>query len=129
VSVFGAAKLARRFRKGFPQSLDEAPVLLPMRNTALRRSLDHWFDSQKIQPQVVGEFADSALLKVFGTAGVGLFVAPSPIEQEICRQYRVRPIGQLPVVQERYYAISAERKLKHPAVIAISDTAREHLFR
>ena len=128
VSVFGAAKLARRFRGGFPQSLDEAPILLPMRNTALRRSLDHWFDSQNIQPRVVGEFDDSALLKVFGTAGVGLFAAPSPIEQEICRQYRVHPIGELPDVQERYYAISVERKLKHPAVIAISDAARKELF-
>jgi LysR family transcriptional activator of nhaA len=90
--------------------------------------LEHWFDSQNIQPRVVGEFEDSALLKVFGTAGVGLFAAPSPIEQEICRQYRVRPIGELPDVQERYYAISVERKLKHPAVVAISDTAREELF-
>ena len=128
VSVFGTAKLARRFRRGFPQSLDDAPVLLPVRNTALRRSLDHWFDSQNIHPRVVGEFADTALLQVFGTAGVGLFAAPSAIEQEICRQYRVLPIGELPDIRERYYAISVERKLKHPAVVAISDTARKALF-
>lgn len=128
VSVFCTADLARKFRRSFPQSLDGAPLLLPMRNTALRRSLDQWFDSQNIQPQVAGEFEDSALLNVFGAAGLGLFAAPSVIEQEICRQYRVQPIGQLPDVRERYYAISVERKLKHPAVVAISETARGQLF-
>ncbi len=128
VSVFGTTDLARRFRRGFPQSLDDAPFLLPMSNTALRRSLDHWFDSRDIRPRVVGEFQDSALLKVFAQAGVGIFVAPSAIEKEICRQYGVRPIGEVPTVQERYYAISVGRKLKHPAVVAISQTAREELF-
>jgi LysR family transcriptional activator of nhaA len=76
----------------------------------------------------VAEFEDNALLTVFAQEGVGIFVAPTAIEKEICRQYRVRPIGELPAVQERYYAISVERKLKHPAVVAISDTAREDLF-
>ena len=77
---------------------------------------------------MVGEFEDSALLKVVGTAGVGLFAAPSAIEEEICRQYRVRLLGELPKIRERYYAISTERKLKHPAVTAISHAARETLF-
>ncbi|OHB77527.1 MAG: LysR family transcriptional regulator [Planctomycetes bacterium RBG_16_64_10] len=128
VSIFGAAELARKFRRGFPQSLDGAPILLPMRDTALRRLLDQWCDSRGIQPQVVGQFDDSALLNVFGTAGVGLVAAPSAIQREICRQYRVHLVGELPEVRERYYAISSERRLKHPAVVAICETARHELF-
>lgn len=128
VTVFGTAALARKYRAQFPKSLDGAPMLLPMRNTSLRRAMDQWFDSEGIQPKVVGEFEDSALLKVFGTEGAGLFAAPSAIEKEVCRQYRVRPIGELPKLQERYYAISAERKLRHPAVVAISEAARQELF-
>lgn len=128
VTVFGVGKLARMYRPRFPMSLNGAPLLLPMRNTALRRSLDQWFDAHNIQPRIVGEFEDSALLKVFGGAGVGLFAAPSAIATEVCRQYRVRAIGELPGVRERYYAISVERKLKHPAVVAISEAAREELF-
>lgn len=128
VSIFGTADLARKFRRGFPASLAEAPFLLPLDTTALRRSMDRWFEREDIRPQVVGEFEDSALLKVFGQAGVGVFPAPSVIQGEICRQFRVRLIGELPAVQERYYAISVERKLKHPAVVAISKTAREEVF-
>ena len=128
VSVFGTAGLARKFRRQFPASLDGAPLLLPTENTALRRSLDQWFDAENIHPVAVGEIADSALLKVFGSAGVGLFVAPAAIEREICRQYRVQRVGTLPGVRERYYVISVERRLKHPAVVAISETAREKLF-
>ncbi len=128
VSVFGMTELARKFRRGFPVSLDGAPFLLPRSGTALRRSLDHWFESQGIHPQVVAEFEDQALLTVFAQEGVGLFAAPSAIEKEICRQYRVRPIGELPDVRESFYAISVERKLKHPAVVAISETARGELF-
>jgi LysR family transcriptional activator of nhaA len=128
VLVFGKAGHARRLRLKFPKSLDGAPFLLPLGRTVLRRSLDHWFESRNIRPQIVAEFEDSALLKVFAQEGVGVFAAPSAIEKEICRQYGVRPIGELPGIQERYYAISVERKLKHPAVVAISDTAREKLF-
>jgi LysR family transcriptional activator of nhaA len=128
VSIFGTADLARRFCRGFPQSLDGAPFLLPSQKTTLRRSLEQWFDSQGIRPVVKGDFEDSALLKVFGQAGHGLFVAPTVIEGEVRRQYGVRLIGRLESVRERYYAISVERKLKHPAVVAISERAREKLF-
>jgi len=102
--------------------------LLPLDNTALRRSLDHWFESRDIRPHIVAEFEDSALLKAFAQEGTGVFVGPSVIEREICRQHRVRPIGELSGIQERYYAISVERKLKHPAVLEISESAREELF-
>jgi len=128
VSVFNEAELARKFRRKFPGSLDGAPFLIPRSSTVLRRSLDQWFDSQGIRPLVVAEFADSALVKAFAQQGAGIFAAPSAIEKEICRQYRVRPIGELTDVRERFYAISVERKLKHPAVVAISESARERLF-
>ncbi len=127
-TVFGTTKLAQKLRPKFPESLHGMPFLLPGENTALRRSLDHWFDSQGIKPRITGEFSDSALLKAFGQAGVGSFVAPSAIAEEVRRQYRVLPIGELPEIRERFYAISVERKLKHPAVVAISKTARGQLF-
>ena len=128
ISIFGTAIWSRRLRRGFPRSLDGAKILLPTQRTILRRSLEQWFDKENIRPVVSGEFADSALLKVFGQAGVGVFPAPTVIAKEICRQYRVREIGRLDAIRARYYAISVERRLKHPAVKAISETARGTLF-
>lgn len=128
VSVFGTAALARKLRRGFPASLEDAPVLLPVRTTTLRRTMDMWFESNDIRPAIIGEFEDSALLKVFGQGGLGAFVAPSAIADEVCRQYRVRIIGELPELRERFYAISVERRLKHPAVVALSEAARSDLF-
>ena len=128
-TVFLAASdLARSLRRNFPQSLNGAPMLLPTENTTLRRSLDQWFSSKGIRPRVVGEFEDSALLKVFGQAGVGAFAVPSIIADEVRRQYQVRLVGRVDAVRERFYAISVERKLKHPAVIAIGEAARTKLF-
>lgn len=128
VSIFGTKDLTDLYRRRFPTSLDGAPFLLPTSTTALRRELEHWFDAENIRPAVVGEFDDSALLKVFGQAGAGLFVAPDVIEKEVRRQYGVRIVGRVESVRERFYAISVERKVKHPAVIAIADAAREKLF-
>jgi len=128
VTFLGAEPLARARRRGFPRSLDGAPFLLPTENTTLRRSLEQWFEAQAIRPVIVSEFDDSALLKVFGQAGLGIFAAPSIIEAEIRRQFRVQRIGQTDDVRERFYAISVERKLKHPAVVAISESARRKLF-
>ena len=128
VCILGSSSLAQKFRRGFPQSLDGAPFLLPTRKSMLRRSLDQWFDAQNIRPELLGEFDDSALLKVFGQAGVGLFPGPSAVEQETCRQYNVQLVGRLDAVRERFYAISVERKLKHPAVKAITAAAQSTLF-
>jgi LysR family transcriptional regulator, transcriptional activator of nhaA len=125
---FGTPKLAATYRRNFPKSLEGAPVILPTENTTLRRSLDQWFSTRGIRPHVVGEFEDNALLKVFGQVGMGLFPASSIIATEVQRQYQVRPVGKLDEVRERFYAISVERKLKHPAVIAISEEARQKLF-
>ena len=128
VTVFGSAALVKQHKRGFPRSLDGAAFLLPMENTALRRNLNGWFDANDIRPMVRGEFQDSALLKTFGQAGLGLFVGPTAIEREICRQHDVRVIGRIDAVRERFYAISAERKLKHPAVVAISTIAQKEVF-
>jgi len=127
VSIFGVERLARAHRRGFPRSLDGAPSLLPTVDSTLRRLLDQWFEAQGIRPQIVGEFEDSALLKVFGQSGAGLFAAPSTIEADVRRQYGVQVVGRLDL-RERFYAITVERRLKHPAVVAISEAARHELF-
>jgi LysR family transcriptional activator of nhaA len=128
LSIFAPGKTAAQYRRHFPRSLDGAPFLLPTDNTAMRRSLNQWFDNENIQPVIVGEFEDSALLKVFGQLGKGLFAAPSAIDSEVEEQHRVRLVGRLNHVRERFYAISVERKLKHPAVIAICESAKKELF-
>ena len=125
VTIFGTAELAKRHRRGFPNSLQNAPMLLPTQNTTLRRGLEHWFDQQEIRPDVRHEFEDSAVLKVFGQAGHGLFAAPTSIEKEVSNQYGVRIVGRIPSVIERFYAITVERRLKHPAAVAISTAARD----
>jgi LysR family transcriptional activator of nhaA len=128
VSLFGTKSLASTYRRGFPKSLDGAPWLLPLENLTLRRSLNQWFDRHDIKPRIVAEFEDSALLKVFGADGVGIFPAPTVMESDVIRQYGVRVLGRAPEVRERFYAISVERKLKNPAVVAISDAARHEIF-
>ena len=103
-------------------------MLLPLENTTLRRALNQWFDRLGIRPRVVAEFEDSALLKEFGADGVGIFAGSSVVAKELERQYRVSALGSAPEIRERFYAVSVERRLKNPAVVAISDAAREDLF-
>ena len=128
VTVYGTGKLIRKYQKNFPESLNGAPMLLPTQNTTLRRVLEQWFDDNDIHPTIAHEFEDSAVLKVFGQEGHGLFVTPTAIEDDVCKQYSVKILGRLPEVVERFYAISIEKRLKHPAVIKISNSARETLF-
>jgi LysR family transcriptional regulator, transcriptional activator of nhaA len=127
VSFFAAPPLAARLRPRFPRSLENASVLLPTANTVLRRALDQWLHDEGIHPAVAGEFEDSALLMAFGEQGAGAFPAPTPIARELERQYGVRRIGKVPGVRERLYAVSVERRLAHPAVVAICDAARATL--
>ena len=127
-TFFAAGPLAGKLRRRFPQSLNEQPLLLPAPSTALRRALDQWFETEDLHPRVVGQFDDSALMKAFGQAGMAAFPAPSVIEPEIIRQYKVQVVGRVPTIYERYYAISAERRLKHPGVLAITNAARTDLF-
>jgi LysR family transcriptional activator of nhaA len=128
VTFLAVEKLAKQFRKGFPESLDKAPMLVPLEMTALRQWLERWFESLDIRPVIVGEFEDSALLKAFGQKGDGVFVAPTVVEKEVQCQYNVEVVGRTDSVRERFYAISFERIVKHPAVTAITSVARRSLF-
>jgi LysR family transcriptional regulator, transcriptional activator of nhaA len=127
-SFFAAGALATKLRRRFPRSLHDAPLLLPTAQTALRRALEGWFEAEDLRPRIVGEFDDLALMKTFGQAGDAAFPAPTAIEPEVMRQYRVRAVGRVKAVRERYYAISAERRLKHPGVVAITNAARTEVF-
>ncbi len=128
VALFAAPALVKTYRKRFPDSLTDAPLLMPMENTVLRRSVDQWLSARDLRPKIVGEFEDSALIKSFGRVGIGLFAAPLLMAQDIRAQYGCELIGQLDGVVERFYAISIERRIKHPAVSAICQSARERLF-
>ena len=127
VSFFANGEWAPRFRKGFPKSLNAAPMLLPTDHTAMRRSLNLWFDRRRIHPVVVGEFDDSATMFSFGQSGAGVFPAPSIVAAQIQNERGVRLVGEADKVRERFYAISLEEKLKHPAVVAICESARRRL--
>lgn len=128
VAFFGKPELARRARRRFPRSLEDVPVLLPTENTTIRRSLDAWMETKGVRPRVVAEFEDSALLKVFGQDGVGVFPAPVVIARPLRTHYGALLVGRVPEIRERFYAITMERRLKNPAVAAICDRAREDLF-
>jgi LysR family transcriptional activator of nhaA len=128
ITFFATGRRATRYRRHFPQSLENAPMLLPSGNSALRGVLRQWFEQVQVQPHIVGEFDDSALMKAFGQAGAGVFCAPSVIEREIARQYQVKFVGRTRKVRQQFYAISAERRLQHPAVVAVSHAARRKIF-
>lgn len=127
-TFFAVAPLAAKLRRGFPRSLNGAPLLLPTPPTALRRALDQWFDAEELHPDIAGEFDDSALMKAFGEVSAVVFPAPSAIESEVIQQHKVKVVGRTKAVRERYFAISVERRVKHPGVIAITNTAKRDVF-
>jgi LysR family transcriptional regulator, transcriptional activator of nhaA len=129
VGLFAAGALAKAYRTDFPACLDGAPMLLPTETLTLRRSLNAWFDRHHIRPRIVAEFDDSALLKVFGADGVGVFPAPDAVADEIEGAYQSERLGRAEGVVERFYAISAERRIKHPAVMAITEAAQNEVFK
>ena len=128
ITFFIAADLVGEYRDDFPASLDNAPLLLPTMNTPLRRSMEQWFRQSGITPYIYGEFETSGLQHYIGEAGAGIFVAPTVIKQQILQRYNVGAIADEPSIKESYYLISSERRLKHPASIAIFDNARNNLF-
>ncbi|MBA1200541.1 transcriptional activator NhaR [Pseudomonas capeferrum] len=128
LSFFATPALARRHDRPFPACLHDAPMLIPGQETVVRSRLLRWLAEQQVQPRIIGEFDDSALMQAFGQSGSGIFVAPSVIADEVCRQYGVRLIGQTEAVNESFYAISVERKVKHPGIVAITEGARKELF-
>jgi len=127
ISFFAIKDQAARLKRGFPGSLDGERFLYPEAQTALRRSLDQYFEDHSVRPKFAAEFADLALAMSFGQAGAGIFAGPSVIAREIRKQYGVAVIGRAKQVRERYYAISGERRLAHPGVLAISQAARRLL--
>lgn len=128
LSFLGDATLTRKHRRRFPRSLRGAPLLLPAANTAVRRGIDQWLESMDIRADVVGEFEDSELLWEFGAGGDGIFPVPTILEKHLMRLHRVNLLGRTDTVLSRFYAISVERRVKHPAVAAICETARRELF-
>lgn len=127
ISFLATPELVKDLQGEFPQNLHGAPLLLPSDITQLQGRLLYWLDSLHIHPRIVGEFDDSALMKAFGQAGAGIFVAPRAIAEENMKQYGVEIIGSTDAVREHFYAISVERKISHPAVAEITATAREWL--
>jgi len=127
IMLFGTPALAQKYKEDFPASLNGAPLLMPTRNSAVRGQVDQWFEINGLHPDIVGEFEDSALLKTFGRSGLGMFPAPSLLAKDIEMQFGAVPIGELPGVQEQFYGILTERKIKHPAVEAILSAAHDSL--
>jgi LysR family transcriptional activator of nhaA len=125
IAIFGTPKLALQHREGFPESLEGAPVLLPTPNSSIRRSFGRWSEMHRVQPRVTGVFEDGALMKAFGQIGAGLFPAPLTIADDLRRQYGVEYVGSLEGSHARYYAVTVERQLEHPAVVAICDSGDE----
>lgn len=128
LTFFATAKLARTHNEAFPRCLDGVPLLLPGDDAMVRPRLLRWLEQQQVRPRIVGEFDDGALMKAFGQVGIGFFVAPSVIASEVIAQYAVVAVGRTNEVTESFYAISAQRRLTHPAVVAISSGARTELF-
>lgn len=128
VSLFAVESLAAELGDDLPGNLDGAPMLLPSRDSAVRGSLDRWFAERSLEPVTVAEFDDSALMKVFGQAGRGVFPAPTAVTADIAQRFGAHPLLELPDVAERFYAITPDRKLPNPVVERIIASAEEHLF-
>jgi LysR family transcriptional activator of nhaA len=135
ISFFAAPAVMAKLRSprkaasdGFPAFLDGLPMILPGEDAALRTRLERWFNKHRLKPEVVGEFDDSALINAFGQAGVGAFPGPTVLEAGICARYAVEVIGRAPELVEEFFVISVERKVTHPCVRAITDSARDDLF-
>lgn len=129
LALFAAPILVAGLSGRFPGLLDAAPLLLPGEDVAIRGRLEQWLLAHGLQPRIVGEFDDSALLTAFAQAGAGLFFAPAAISADICRRHEVRELGRIPDIREQLYAITSERRLTHPAIVTIRDRARDELFR
>jgi LysR family transcriptional activator of nhaA len=128
VSFFATKSLRKKMKGDFPHCLDGAPLLLPSSGNQLRSGIDRWLDKHRIHPRTIAEFDDSALMKAFGQEGAGAFIAPTAIEAEVALQYQVAAIGRVDEVKERFYAISIERRVTHPVVSDVLESARNSLF-
>jgi len=128
LTFFATPGLAARLDGEFPRLLDGAPLLIPGEDSAVRAPLLRWLDGQGIYPRLVGEFDDGALMKSFGHAGAGIFPVPSAIADEVAAQQGVVTLGHTEAVKERFFLITVERKISHPAALVVSEAARQGLF-
>ena len=128
VTFFAAPDIKKTLRGPFPACLHGAPFLAPLPNTALARALSRWFDGHDVRPESIAEIQDSALIKALGHDGIGAFCLPTVIEEEVLREFRVEVLGRTNEIRERFYALSPERRLRNPAVVAICEAARTALF-
>ena len=128
ITFFSVSKHAKKLEKNFPQNLHNFPFLMPSTSSSLRMNLENWFDQQAIKPRVVAEFEDRALMKAFGERGTGVFTSPQTMEKDVLEKYDVRVIGRTDEIQENFYLISPERRIRNPAVTAITEAARTNLF-
>jgi LysR family transcriptional activator of nhaA len=128
MTAFATAQLAAQLGPDFPACLHDAPMLLPGEDFAIHQRLLRWLEHSGVHPRMVGEFDDSAMMKAFGQSGAGIFFAPTVIASQVCSQYKVLALGQIDSVVEQVYAITTERRMSHPATVAISKTARDKLF-
>lgn len=127
-ALFGTPELAERVRDGFPKSLDGVPMMLPTSDAILRRQLSHWLDKRDLHPIIVAEFQDAAQLNAFGEIGLGVFAAPEILADDIEAKYGVKKIGVFEGISEKFYAISVERKIRHPSIVALFDAAHNDPF-
>ena len=128
ITFFSVPEHAKKLQKNFPQNLHDFPFLMPSKSSSLRMNLENWFDQHAIKPRVVAEFEDRALMKAFGERGTGVFTSPQTMEEDVLEKYGVRVIGRTDEVQENFYLISPERRIRNPAVTAITEAARTNLF-
>jgi LysR family transcriptional activator of nhaA len=129
ISFFSVPDQAQILEADFPASLDGVRLLMPGSGSSLRRNLESWFERHEVRPRVVAEFEDRALMKAFGERGAGVFTSPTTVEQDVLDKYGVVVIGRTKEITERFYVISAERRIRHPAVSVITEAARMELFK
>lgn len=127
ISFLGTKALQAKYQRRFPHSLDLEPMLLPTHSASVRREIDRWFETIGISPRILGEFDDSALMKEFGAAGVGVIPVPRSVEREVMKEYGLAVIGRTEEIKERFYLISLEKKVKHPGILLLIKKAKESL--
>jgi LysR family transcriptional activator of nhaA len=124
MSFYAAPALRRSLKGPFPKCLDGAPMLIQGASSAIRQRLDLWLTERGLRPRLIGEFDDAALMKAFGAEGRGVFMSPTVLDAETCSQYGVKLVGRTSELVEEFFAISAERRITHPCVAAITQAAR-----
>ena len=128
MAFFATLALAAQLQESFPQCLNGFPLLIPGVQASVRQQLEAWFTRHSIAPRIVGEFDDGALMTAFGRQGKGVFMVPSVMEAETLAQFGVQCVGRSEELVDEFFAVSVERRITHPCVVAITDAARGQLF-